>query len=308
MKIKWEKISFILGFYLLFKAASAFALGSAGASAFAFLNNGFGARANGMGKAFIAVANDVSSIYWNPAGLVNLKQKEVIAQHSVLFSKLLYYDVLGYTQRITGIGNVGIGFITLNVPDITFYDDKGNAGSSFIDSENALLLSYGYKFSKEISLGGTLKTIFHRIYKYSGIGLSFDAAATYRFAYDLKFAVVLENILSTGIKFNAPNSSRSYAYPKLRLGVAYRGLRDATIAAGIDQQIYGDFYYYAGGEYNVLSYLDADLKLRAGLDNERVTLGFGIGYGGYSLDYAYDYSLSNNFLGNSSRISVSAKF
>lgn len=303
-----KKTSLILLLAFFITTGSLFALGSSGATAFVFLNNGFGARASGMGKAFVAVANDVSCIYWNPSALVNLKEREIMAMHASLFSNLVYYDVIGYTQRIRNLGNVGFGFVTLNVPGIRYYSNDGTPGDQFIDSENAVFVSYGYKFNKQISLGGSLKTIYHRIYKYSGLGLAIDAAATYLFAYDLKFALVLENLLSTGIKFNAPGASRSYALPKIRLGASYRGLRDMVLAVGIDQQIKGPFYYFLGAEYDVLKYFDVELKLRAGFDNERITTGFGLNYMNYNFDYAYAYSLSKNFIGNSHRFSVAAKF
>ena len=38
----------------------------------AFLEIGAGARSLGMGGAFVSVANDASSMYWNPAGIVNV--------------------------------------------------------------------------------------------------------------------------------------------------------------------------------------------------------------------------------------------
>ena len=298
----------MLAVMLSLPLANIFAIGSSGASAFVFLNNGFGARATGMGKAFVAVADDVTSIYWNPAGLTAIKQREAIAMHSSLFSNLVFYDALGYSQYFDGIGNVGFGFVTLNVPGIKHYDNSGEPGDNFIDSENALFLSYAYKYNKLLSVGGSLKTIFHKIYKYSAVGFALDAGATYKFIYDLKFGAAIENFLSTGLKFNAPGASRSYAYPKIRIGASYTGLRETLLSIGIDQQMKGPFNYYLGAEYDIFQYFDFDFKVRGGFDNERITGGLGITYQQYIFDYSYAYSLSNNFLGNSHRISVSAKF
>ena len=42
---------------------------AAQSSAAQFLNLGFGARALGMGEAYTAVADDISCVYYNPAGL-----------------------------------------------------------------------------------------------------------------------------------------------------------------------------------------------------------------------------------------------
>ena len=43
----------------------------------AFLEIGPGARALGMGSAYVSVANDASTLYWNPAGMVNISNPEI---------------------------------------------------------------------------------------------------------------------------------------------------------------------------------------------------------------------------------------
>ncbi|MEW6681037.1 MAG: hypothetical protein AB1297_08510, partial [bacterium] len=50
--------------------------GEPGKTAMAFLKLGQGARVNGMGEAFVGLADDINSLYWNPAGLANLKERE----------------------------------------------------------------------------------------------------------------------------------------------------------------------------------------------------------------------------------------
>src|SRR5580765_128324 len=53
----------------------------AGTSSATFLRIGIGARAVGMGETFVAVANDPSAIYWNPAGLASLQRRELSFSH-----------------------------------------------------------------------------------------------------------------------------------------------------------------------------------------------------------------------------------
>ena len=53
----------------------------AGTSSATFLRIGVGARAVGMGETFVAVANDPSAIYWNPAGLASLQRREIAISH-----------------------------------------------------------------------------------------------------------------------------------------------------------------------------------------------------------------------------------
>ena len=61
-----------------------------------FLKAPVGARAIGMGGAFAAVSDDATAPYWNPAGMVYLPYREVIAMHSEKFGNLnLSRDVNG---------------------------------------------------------------------------------------------------------------------------------------------------------------------------------------------------------------------
>ena len=48
-----------------------------GTTAGQFLRVGLGARAVGLGGAFSALADDVTAIYWNPAGLAQIENREV---------------------------------------------------------------------------------------------------------------------------------------------------------------------------------------------------------------------------------------
>lgn len=69
----------------------------AGATKYAaeFLKIPVGARAVGMGGAFSAVADDATSPYWNPAGMVYLPYKEGFLQHSEQFGSLVNHNFGG---------------------------------------------------------------------------------------------------------------------------------------------------------------------------------------------------------------------
>ena len=57
-----------------------------GAHAAEFLSHGVGARALGMGSAFVAIADDATATYWNPAGLTKVKKHSFSAMYSDTFS------------------------------------------------------------------------------------------------------------------------------------------------------------------------------------------------------------------------------
>ena len=53
-----------------------------GMAAAQFLKIGVGARAAGMGESFVAVSNDASALYWNPAGITQSTGNEIIVSHT----------------------------------------------------------------------------------------------------------------------------------------------------------------------------------------------------------------------------------
>jgi hypothetical protein len=64
-----------------------------------FMYVGAGARALGMGGAFVAIADDATAAYWNPAGLVMLQGSQVQLMHSERFGGLIRYDYLAYARN-----------------------------------------------------------------------------------------------------------------------------------------------------------------------------------------------------------------
>jgi hypothetical protein len=87
-----------------------------------FLKIHVGARAIGMGSAFTAVADDATSPYWNPAGMIFLPYREVIPQHSEQFGSLVNHDFLGSVFPLGGAQGreaaLGVGLIRVGVDHI----------------------------------------------------------------------------------------------------------------------------------------------------------------------------------------------
>ena len=109
--------SFLLAVVLLIPAP-------AGADKYAgeFLKVPPGARAIGMGGAFVAVADDATAPWWNPAGMVYLPYREVLPQHSEKFGNLLNHDYLGAVFPLGGPKGkqqaIGVALTRLAVDDI----------------------------------------------------------------------------------------------------------------------------------------------------------------------------------------------
>jgi hypothetical protein len=109
---------FLIAAAAWFTAAPAFATKYAGE----FLKIQPGARAIGMGGAFVAVADDATASYWNPAGMIYLPYREVIPMHSEKFGSLVNHDYLAGVWplggRKGGQSAVGVSLIRVAVDDI----------------------------------------------------------------------------------------------------------------------------------------------------------------------------------------------
>ena len=73
---------------------------NAGRYAGDFMMIGSGVRPLGMGGAFVSLADDGSAIYWNPAGISQIKKSEVTAMHAFLYNGLASYDHITFCQPL----------------------------------------------------------------------------------------------------------------------------------------------------------------------------------------------------------------
>ncbi len=213
-----------------------------------FLNIGVGARALGMGNANVVSATDVTSGYWNPAGLLRQKNDlEVGLMHSEYFAGIAKYDYVGISKRIDSNSVAGLSILRFGVDNIPntldLQDANGNIDYNRITTFNAVdfaaLLSYSRRLPQlnGIELGGNFKIIRRTLGDMAQAwGFGLDAGATYNYK-EWRFAAMGRDITGT---FNAwsfnltdkqiatfvqtgneiPTSSLEVTLPKLILGAA----------------------------------------------------------------------------------------
>ena len=214
-------------------AAEAFAVSEAGVL---FLLISPSARVAGMGEAFVAIADDASAVYWNPAGLAFQTGREITAMHTnwlPQFGSDLYYEFLAYRQHFEGIGVIGANVTYLNLGEQTRTDETGAELGKFDSHEFAITAAYGTKISENMALGISLRYIRSSL---SDIGagsekgdgkanaFSVDIGWLYRagFVRGLSFGANLSNL---GTKITYIDAAQADPLPtNLRLGVAYRAV------------------------------------------------------------------------------------
>lgn len=221
-----------------------------------FLSIGVGARAQGMGNAFIATVDDVTAGYWNPAGLATFPEDKGLqlgAMHSEWFGGVGKFDYLGMTLPLSNAQRrFGLSLVRFGVDDIpntlTLFEDDGTVNFdnvvTFSAADYAMLASYAQsikmKGKAKLQVGGNVKVIRRVIGSFAGSwGFGVDLGAQFQ-AGNLRFGFMGRDLTST---FNAwhvsftedekkvllatgnelPDiNSLEITRPQLLLGIAYR--------------------------------------------------------------------------------------
>ncbi|MDY0152601.1 MAG: hypothetical protein RBS43_10050, partial [Candidatus Cloacimonas sp.] len=95
-----------------------------------FMMIGAGVRPLGMGGAFAALADDGSAIYWNSAGLSQIRKSEISAMHAFLYNGLASYDHITYVQPLPNEVSIAFNYTQLTVSDIPYFDEKYLIGTN----------------------------------------------------------------------------------------------------------------------------------------------------------------------------------
>lgn len=289
--------------------------GTVGTTGAQFLKLATGARPVGMGETFVGLADDVNAIYWNPAGLNQIKGKEATFTHAVWFQSM-FFSYVAYCQPLDVLqGKIGGAVRYLSAGKIDKVDNAGNElNESYTPYDFAFTLSYA-RLVKEIPLGANIKIINSKIDDKSAMAVAFDFGVIYDKlslgGRKLSLGLVVQN-LGTKMKFDKEGDPLPLNF---RLGSAYK-LLDDNLALGLDIKIPLDYTVSAhfGAEYVYKKIKDIQIAGRIGFKTTTVSdldalsglsLGLGFQWKAYGIDYAW---VPYGDLGNTHRMSLLARF
>jgi hypothetical protein len=290
-----------------------------------FLTHGVGARALGMGSAFVAVADDVTSGYWNPAGVVDLGERGVQLMHSETFGDVVNYDTGAYVHPLDDDSALAVTFVRLAVDDIPFTDFESDEERIYYDesriswesdSETAALVTYARRPSDRLRLGGNLKLIRKVIGNFSAYGLGFDIGAKYDIAEGTTLGLNVQDATTTYLAWDTKERER--IMPTVKVGVAYSrpvDTMDGVVTAAADadvrfeNRLMADEYHLGSVSADThfgLEFVYRELVgVRAGLAMGQLTAGAGLSLAGFTVDYAFG---KHEYLDSSHRVSASYGF
>jgi len=259
-----------------------------GTRSFNFLKIQIGARPTAMGGAFTGVADDESSLYYNPAGITGLEGKRFIAgYHNNIFD--MQSGFMGYIHPLAEDKKVAVYVSYLNYGEFIRTDDNGVTDGTFGGSDILFAASYAMRAKPNMSIGGTIKIIYEKLDAYSATGFAIDLGAKYSFDYGrTNVGVMVQNLGSQlGSYVEDGETNPLPLYIKAGGSQRLKGL-PVLIAGDIVLPTDNDPYFALGTEWLNLK----PLYLRLGWSSFGENYKTGAGnddFAGFSIGFGVDY-------------------
>lgn len=298
---------------LLWVAAPLYCLDKdAGTSGAQFLKISVGARPSSMGEAYAAMSGDAQSLYWNPAGLADVKNIDIAFQNNNSFVDISenFVSVALPSRHWDGVWGFGVTYLDAGSQVRTTENAAGalvsaNAGT-FSAHDLAVLVSYALRWRERLSIGITAKYIDQKLESENATAFAADLGLIYYPAkYDnLSLGLSVQN-LGTSLRFINQKDDLPI---NIKAGLAYRFLNGKLIwLADLNQPNDNELRANTGLEWWALN----AVALRAGYSqaltdsDNGLTLGCGFRAQSLTVDYAY---VPFGDLGESHRISAGYQF
>jgi opacity protein-like surface antigen len=279
-----------------------------------FLEIGVGARAAAMGQAYTAMVDDAGSVYWNPAGLTQLDNRELYLAYTS-WPADISVGGLAFAWNLESIGTIAVNALYLDTDDMpvtTVYDPEGTSGQMFSITNYAVGLTYARTMTDQLSIGVTGKLVREDYFGYGYSTFALDLGTVYRTGFNgLNIAM---SILHFGpeIKFDGSfidysdeasvardekRNFENYSLPvTFRFGISYNLVEnERNLLIGAVDMVHPNNnleQYNFGLEYGLNRMFFFRGGYQFNLDEGGLSLGLGVNYNlnenlGLQLDYAY---------------------
>lgn len=331
--MKYIKISIVVIAFLAILSNSGFSQGNGSKYAGEFLAIGVGGRPLGMGSAYVALVNDVTAGYWNPALLSKLNYPQFALMHDARFGNLLNYNYGSVGLPIGKNQSLGLSVIVNGISDIpdtrnALIDLNGNGQidpgerldpdkiTYFNSTDYAFYLTYSKKQNDKFSYGANFKVIRRSLAEESAWGLGFDLGLAYNPIERLMIGANLQDVTTTYLAWST--GKKENISPTAKIGAAYVipvPFLNGTFVPASDLDVRFEnrrtasnfnigavsFDFHGGLEYNYANLF----SIRGGYNEiGNLTLGAGIKLPKINIDYSFAKFDGDEQLGNTHRISL----
>ncbi len=223
-----------------------------GTTAAQFLKLGVGARAISLGGSFVAEANDMSAVYWNPAGFARLSGRNLQLSNTRYLADV-NYNFVAFGTSIDQVGSIGVSLLMVDSGDMpvrTEMQPEGT-GEQFNALSFALQLSYARNLSSQFSIGANIKLVQEQIWHSKASAIAFDIGTLFTTPFSsLRLGASMSNLgpklrmegrdilfsedpspntIGTAEIVNAQYRTDSFSMPLIfRVGLAWDAIDDGT--------------------------------------------------------------------------------
>ena len=160
-----------------------------------FLKIGVGPRASAMGNAFVALANDATGLYWNPAGIVASENNQVFLNHTEWLAGIAHnYGAI--IMPISQYGTIGASITTLTMGEMKVRTESypDGTGEMFTVSGIAAAVSYARRLTDRFSIGFNTKYVREQIWHMSSSTFAIDVGSLFRTRFNnMKIGMCISN-------------------------------------------------------------------------------------------------------------------
>jgi hypothetical protein len=279
------------------------------------LKIGVGARAAAMGEAYVAIADDATAVYWNPAGISRLSGQSISLNHTSWPAEILF-DQVAYVFGVKWIP----GMLGVNVRALTMSRDKvrttylpDGTGETFDAGEWAYGITYARSLTDKFSAGLSLNYVQTGLDDVTGKSTTFDFGTLYDIGIlGAKIGMSIQNI-GGDMKFIEESVKMPVFF---RVGGSFnmlqRGESRLLTSAEFTHPPDNSEKLNLGAEYAFHDYLFLRGGYKVNYDTEGLTAGFGVKFpltlvksSVARLDYAYS---DLKYLSAAHRVSVNVGF
>ena len=296
----------------------------AGTSSLQFLKIGVGGRATAMGETFVAVANDITALYWNPAGLLQFKEYGVHFSHAEWLVDL-NHEFFGGVYRFDNSNVLGLSVVSLNTPAMqktTEFQPNGT-GEYFKYGDLGIGLTYARRLTEQFSFGITFRYVEETLAELKMRGVMFDLGTYYWTGLsNSRFAVTISNfgpqVKPSGsidlVGGRTLSEFQQFPPPTIfRIGFAYDPIDNVrnklTTSIQLNHPNDNAENVNVGAEYSYKDFLFLRGGYKFNVDSENYSAGVGVKVPISITKTSVDYSIANfKDLGFTHRVSLNLLF
>lgn len=289
-----------------------------GAAGSQFLKIPIGARANGLAGAYSSVSNDLTSIFWNPAGLADVKYISADFSYTQWFAGFKH-SFGAFALPVGRNFTAAIALVALNSGniEITTLEKPNGTGLSYQVNDVALSFTFSGYLTDQFSFGLTAKYVNNSISNLSSTGIAFDVGTMYETGIQgIRLGFSIHNLgikqaysgqdLNTSKKLyealNAAPLDIAYISNSYSLPLIFRAGLSSEVWKVEDHKLIvaGDFitlsdtpeHFALGAEYIFKDFLALRAGYQFGTDVFGLSGGVGLKYFAGGFEGEFDYSIT----------------